>query len=315
MSNNKKFEPQLTLPSKNDKNAKYYITKSSGGLNPGIKGNNSKGQRHKTFDILPNCVPYAAARFCSLANDPNFSLIKCCNAEDFITYADKSLKIGATPALGAIMVWSKGKQKNSADGCGHVAVVEQIISDTEVVASQSGWSSNKPFWVQHHQKGSDGNWGLKGYKFLGFIYNPAESCQDKVSTSTNTSSSSTNKLDLSSTLAGSLSNTLNNVVSNINSNINSTINTNTSTPKTIKATKVAQSLDKSLSGKYKVISTDGLNMRNGASVVDKILVGIPYNSIVSCYGYYSVNNGVKWLYVQWSDDNGVNYTGFCSEKF
>lgn len=63
------------------------------------------------------------------------------------------------------------------DGVGHVAIVEKIISPTKIVTSESGWNARKPFWTQVRNKGT-GNWGQgSGYKFLGFIYNPAACCQ------------------------------------------------------------------------------------------------------------------------------------------
>jgi surface antigen len=71
------------------------------------------------------------------------------------------------------MCWQKGATRTNADGAGHVAVVEQIISETEVVTSESGYGCANPFWIQNRKKG-DGNWGAGAdYKFLGFILNPA----------------------------------------------------------------------------------------------------------------------------------------------
>lgn len=81
--------------------------------------------------------------------------------------------------LGACMVWQKGATLTGSDGAGHVAIVEKIVSATEIVTSESGWGASKPFWTQTRKKGSDGNWGQgSGYKFLGFIYNPAACCQE-----------------------------------------------------------------------------------------------------------------------------------------
>jgi nucleoid-associated protein YgaU len=71
------------------------------------------------------------------------------------------------------MVWQKGATLSGSDGAGHVAIVEKVISATEVYTSESGWGSSKPFWNSTRKKGS-GNWGAgSDYKFLGFIYNPA----------------------------------------------------------------------------------------------------------------------------------------------
>ena len=72
------------------------------------------------------------------------------------------------------MVWQKGDTLKGTDGAGHVAIVEKIISDTEIVTSESGYGASKPFWTQTRKKGTNGRWGQgSAYKFLGFIYNPA----------------------------------------------------------------------------------------------------------------------------------------------
>ena len=101
-----------------------------------------------------------------------------CNAEQFVTRAKAlGLTVGQTPRLGAIAVWQAGATLQGTDGAGHVAIVEKMVSDTEIVTSESGWKAAKPFWTQTRKKGT-GNWGQgSSYKFLGFIYNPAACCQ------------------------------------------------------------------------------------------------------------------------------------------
>lgn len=71
----------------------------------------------------------------------------------------------------------------------------------------------------------------------------------------------------------------------------------------------AQSFDKSLAGTYKVTAS-ALNIRAGAGTNKKSLATIPNGKTVQCYGYYSVIDGVKWLYVAYGD-----ITGFCSMKY
>lgn len=85
----------------------------------------------------------------------------------------------------------------------------------------------------------------------------------------------------------------------------------------VKATGVAQSFDKALAGTY-TVTASSLNVRNAAGTTDKVknkvLVSIPKGTQVKNYGYYSVVNGVKWLYVQFTYKN-VTYTGFCSSAY
>lgn len=76
----------------------------------------------------------------------------------------------------------------------------------------------------------------------------------------------------------------------------------------------ASKFDKSLAGSYSVNASGGLYCRTGAGTNKKALCLIPNRTKVQCYGYYSVSNGVKWLYVQFVLNN-VKYTGFCSSAY
>ena len=81
----------------------------------------------------------------------------------------------------------------------------------------------------------------------------------------------------------------------------------------VKATGIARSFNKSVAGKYTVTATS-LNVRDAAGVGNKVLVAIPKGTVVQNYGYYTVVDGVKWLYVQFTYKN-VTYTGFCSSTY
>lgn len=68
---------------------------------------------------------------------------------------------------------------------------------------------------------------------------------------------------------------------------------------------------KNYAGTYKV-NTAGLNIRTGANVKKTSLGILSRDTVVRCYGYYSVApNGVKWLYVMTGDGT----TGFCSSAY
>jgi len=166
------YNPRTSCPQTKNK---YYNTKSNTGYSSCIEGNKTTGCYNSSINVLPNCVGYAAGRFNEIANQNKFVYNLNCNAEDFYNNAKKfNLKVGMVPKLGAIAVWSKGKVGVKADGTGHVAIVEKIISTTEIITSESGWSSTKLFWNQTRKKGTNGNWGQStAYKFLGFVYHPA----------------------------------------------------------------------------------------------------------------------------------------------
>lgn len=86
----------------------------------------------------------------------------------------------------------------------------------------------------------------------------------------------------------------------------------TSATKTVSCSEYAESLDKNLAGTYK--TTANLNCRNGAGTAKKVLVTVPKNTAVKCYGYYNTVSGTKWYLVQFTLNNIV-YTGFCSSKY
>ena len=48
--------------------------------------------------------------------------------------------------------------------------------------------------------------------------------------------------------------------------------------------------------------------------LETIPITIPKGTKVANYGYYSVSNGCKWLYVQFTYKN-VTYTGFASSTY
>lgn len=158
------FKPRMTKPE--DGNP-YYNTKGNGGYSVAIKGKPTD----QGCDVLANCVGYAYGRFNEIGGYGSCKYLYPTNAENFIQHAG-GLEIGQTPKLGACMVWRKGGTLSGSDGAGHVAIVEQIISGTEVITSESGWNS-RAFRTQTRKK-DNGNWGQNSsYTFLGFIYNPA----------------------------------------------------------------------------------------------------------------------------------------------
>lgn len=161
------FVPRLTCPEAGNK---YYMRIASGGYSGAIKGNPTVAG----CDTLANCVGYAAGRFNEIIGAGKFVYLQYPpNAEDFMDAAKaEGLKTGTEPKLGAIICWSKGKTHTSADGAGHVAVVEKINSDGSIITSESGYGAKNIFWTTHREK-AGGNWGAStAYKFLGFIYQP-----------------------------------------------------------------------------------------------------------------------------------------------
>lgn len=149
---------------------RYFIRKVNGGLSPCIPGNDQYGLRPFTGSVLPNCVSWATGRFNQkIFGDGPEAQCKYLgnkNAVDFTSWpALQGLNWGTKPAVGACMVWGHNE--------GHVAIVEEVISDEEVITSESGWSYRSQPIVREirRKKGSNGRWGYS-YDFLMFIYAP-----------------------------------------------------------------------------------------------------------------------------------------------
>ena len=164
------FKKRTTKPEAGNK---YYIRKESGGWSPAIQGSPTDHD----CNVLSNCVGYAIGRFNEIGGWGACKYLPNVNAENFAQFKG-NLESGATPKVGACMVWQSGQTLSGVDGCGHVAIVEEVISDTEVLTSESAWGGTA-FRNVIRKKGSDGRWGMgSNYKFLEFIYNPASCCKE-----------------------------------------------------------------------------------------------------------------------------------------
>lgn len=166
MANN--FTPQLVIPAAGDP---YYNTIKTGGYNPCALGNNSRGQRQKGLNILPNCVGYAVGRFNEVGQYGACKwLVARGNACDFIRIGQQQgLQISDAPTLGGCMVWAGGP-----GGYGHVAIVERIQRG-KIETSESEYYGKA--FVTYKRTGRNWSegcyWMGSSYKFLGCIVNPA----------------------------------------------------------------------------------------------------------------------------------------------
>lgn len=156
-----KFTPRLTAPSKTDKR---YVSYKNGGYNVCIVIDKNTGS------VIPNCVGYAHGRLLEIlgGNKVNWK-IPACNAEDWFSKAkENGFKTGSTPKLGAVACWSAGQVKNGADGAGHVAVVEEIKANGDIVTSNSAYNGTE-FYTKTVTKAS-GYVYSSSRPLVGFIY-------------------------------------------------------------------------------------------------------------------------------------------------
>ena len=152
------FTPRLTAPSTTDK---YWRHTSKGGLNECIHISGGS--------CLPNCVGYAWGRFYEIIGER--PALSRCNAEMWYGNTADGYKRSSTPALGAIACWSKGAVGNEADGAGHVAIVERIEANGDIVTSNSAYGGSR-FYTQTYKKSAGYSFGA--YKFQGFILPPVQ---------------------------------------------------------------------------------------------------------------------------------------------
>ena len=123
---------------------------------------------------MPNCTCYAWGRRYELTNNrPDGGTgeghgKKLCTSDagewyDYnINLGDKGYPYGQTPKLGAIICWER------PGAAGHVAVVEEIAENGDIVTSNSGYRSSTYFWTEEITKNS--GYARYGYIFKGFIY-------------------------------------------------------------------------------------------------------------------------------------------------
>lgn len=160
------YKPRLTAADMPANDNKYYIRKADGGYSPCIKGY----PQHKHLTALSNCVGWAIGRAMEILQTQTNPLPHL-NAEDF--YNNTRLEKGKTPKNGAIICWKQGKLWNSNDGCGHVAVVEKIISNNEIITSESAYGGMA--YYTKRRTNDNGKWGASAsYELMGFIYLPEE---------------------------------------------------------------------------------------------------------------------------------------------
>ena len=165
------FEMRTTCP---DRSNLYYVQTAHRGWSPCVLGKYSSGARSTGGWVLPNCVGYAVGRFNEIGGYRSCKYLKSVNAENMIEEAKaQGLTVGDIPQVGACMVWQRGSTLGESDGAGHVAIVEKVISDTEVFTSESGWEGSE-FYTKTRKKGNNGLWhDTDRYsKFRGFIYHP-----------------------------------------------------------------------------------------------------------------------------------------------
>lgn len=135
----------------------------------GIQGNPWYFDRNPFYNAgfgMPNCTAYAWGRRGEITDvDPDTSLR---NADTWWEYnqTNNVYPSGQEPKLGAIMCWSyTGSHSNQG---GHVAIVEEILDNGDVNASNSAYGGAF-FYMKVYSKSAGYEW-TEYTNFQGFIY-------------------------------------------------------------------------------------------------------------------------------------------------
>lgn len=158
-------------PSLTDKD---FIKTTHGGNNPGIEIENGS--------CLPNCTSYCRGRWLEILRGP--SRLSGGNAEDWWNNAADGYERGQKPKVGAVICWRKGRLWNESDGCGHVAIVERVKANGDIVTSESAYGGER--WRTRTYTKKSGYYLAPGYEFQGFIYIPVTFKLEKKKYSTGT---------------------------------------------------------------------------------------------------------------------------------
>lgn len=161
-----KFNKRTTAPSADNK---FYLKAGKGGYDRAMEINS------KTHSCLPNCCGLVHARWLesrNLTNYNKYDKLPTGNAENYYGYTKDGYKRGKTPKLGAIICWRKGKAGYAKDGAGHVAFVEEVYPNGDVLTSNSAYGGSR-FYMKKFIKAKNYYMGTN-YYFQGFIYNPED---------------------------------------------------------------------------------------------------------------------------------------------
>lgn len=128
---------------------------------------------------LPNCTAYAWGRFWEISNASGFDelpTLSTGNGGQWYDYSADGYTRGDEPQLGAVVCFDQPGE------AGHVAIVEEILENGDIITSNSGYSRSpggyndpKYFWTETNPKstGYRSDWEVSGgYQLQGFIYNP-----------------------------------------------------------------------------------------------------------------------------------------------
>lgn len=151
------YEPRTTRPNDGDP---YWTKTTYGGYNTQILGSPSGWNG----SVLANCTGYVHGRWMELGNTSSEYDLSSGNANTYYGHAD-GYERGQEPRLGAILCLGGGSY-------GHVAVVEEIFDNGDIMVSESNYGRAVFEYVRRYKADGYKRTGGTVGGFQGFIYHP-----------------------------------------------------------------------------------------------------------------------------------------------
>lgn len=152
------YTPRKTSPAIGDKR----WTQTPHGYNAQIIGSPTAW----AYSVLSNCTGYVHGRWMELGNTTTEYNLSSGHAKSYWNHND-GYKRGQTPQLGAVLCMGGGEN-------GHVAIVEEILDNGDIMCSESNWGSSIFEYVRRYKslgyRRSSSSASIGG--FQGFIYHP-----------------------------------------------------------------------------------------------------------------------------------------------
>lgn len=152
------YTPRKTRPANGDKR----WTQTPHGYNAQIIGSPTAW----AYSVLANCTGYVHGRWMELGNTNTEYNLSNGHAKSYWGHAD-GYERGQEPRLGAVLCMGGGSN-------GHVAIVEEILDNGDIMCSESNWGAAVFEYVRRYKslgyRRSSSSASIGG--FQGFIYHP-----------------------------------------------------------------------------------------------------------------------------------------------
>lgn len=151
------YTPRTTRPNDGDP---FWTKTTYGGYNTQILGS----PRAWNGSVLANCTGYVHGRWMELGNTGTEYNLSSGHANTYYDYPD-GYERGQEPRLGAVLCLSGGS-------AGHVAIVEEILDNGDIMVSESNYDRTVFEYVRRYKANGYMRAGGSVGGFQGFIYHP-----------------------------------------------------------------------------------------------------------------------------------------------